>query len=64
MNRVRSTLKSMEGVLAHEVGVDDNSLLIAFQERVTNPAKIMAQLAQQGYQIAGQREVTAKMPCN
>lgn len=64
MNRVRSTLKSMEGVLAHEVGVEDNSLLIAYQERVTSPAKIMEQLAQKGYQVAGQPEVTTKMPCN
>jgi copper chaperone CopZ len=54
MDRVRSTLKSMPGVLDYEVGVEDNSLRIVFQERVTTPEKIIGQLADKGYQVAGQ----------
>lgn len=64
MVRARSALKNMEGVFAWEASRQDNSLLLAYESRATNLERIMAQLAQKGYQVAGQPEVTTTMPCN
>lgn len=57
MARVRSTLKSMEGVVQSQVDASEKSLSITFDDRVTTSEKIMAQLAAKGYQIEGQPEV-------
>jgi hypothetical protein len=63
MNRVRSALKSMQGILDYQVNEDERSLLITFEERVTTPTRIMAQLAAKGYQVAGQPEIPKQPPC-
>ena len=63
MNRVRSTLKSMHGIHDYQINEDERSLVIAFEERVTSPARIMEQLAAKGYQVAGQPEIPKQAPC-
>jgi copper chaperone CopZ len=57
MDRVRSTLKNIEGVLHYDINTKERSLIIDFDDKVTSVAKIAGQLAESGYSISGQPQM-------
>jgi len=57
MDRARSALKNVEGVLDYDVNTKERSLTIHFDDRVTSVAKIAGQLAEAGYSISGQPQM-------
>ncbi|MBN1102144.1 MAG: hypothetical protein JXL84_01885 [Deltaproteobacteria bacterium] len=57
MDRARSALKNLEGVLHYEIMTKERSLIIHFDDRVTSVSKIAGQLAEAGYSISGQPQM-------
>lgn len=57
MERVRSTLKGIGGVLKHSVNPADRTLIVTFDERVTTVEKILGQLGEAGYSISGKPQM-------
>jgi copper chaperone CopZ len=53
MQRVRSTLNGIEGVLKHDVNPTERTLIVTFDDRVTTVEKILGQLGEAGYSISG-----------